>query len=56
MSAVVLLEENPNPSRQEIREELSGNLCRCTGYETILNGVEVAIRLMAGSQDESTAS
>lgn len=56
MSAVVLLEENPNPSRQEIREELSGNLCRCTGYETILNGVEVAIRLMAGSQDGSTAS
>lgn len=46
MSAVALLVENPNPTRDQIREELSGNLCRCTGYETILNGVETAVRLM----------
>ena len=47
MSTVALLAENPSPTRDQIREELSGNLCRCTGYETILNGVETAVRLMA---------
>ncbi len=46
MSTVALLETNPSPTRDEIREELSGNLCRCTGYETILNGVETAVRIM----------
>jgi len=46
MSTVALLETNPTPTRDEIREELSGNLCRCTGYETILNGVETAVRIM----------
>ena len=45
MSAVALLEENAEPSRGEIREELSGNLCRCTGYHTILAGVERAVEL-----------
>jgi carbon-monoxide dehydrogenase small subunit len=33
------LAENPNPGEAEIREALSGNLCRCTGYESIVNGV-----------------
>lgn len=46
MSTIALLAENPSPTRDEIKEELSGNLCRCTGYETILNGVETAVRLM----------
>lgn len=46
MSTVALLAENPTPSREEIREELSGNLCRCTGYQSIVNGVETAVRLM----------
>ena len=35
-----LLEENPKPSKEEIREALSGNLCRCTGYTPILEAVE----------------
>lgn len=48
MSAVALLEENPAPTRDEIREELSGNICRCTGYKTILDGVETAVRIMNG--------
>jgi carbon-monoxide dehydrogenase small subunit len=39
MQITALLEENPNPGEAEIREALSGNLCRCTGYETIVNGV-----------------
>ncbi len=46
MSAVALLEDDPDPTREQIREELSGNLCRCTGYHTILAGVERAVELM----------
>ncbi|MCP4168630.1 MAG: (2Fe-2S)-binding protein [Chloroflexi bacterium] len=36
------LEQNPNPSEQEIREALSGNLCRCTGYQHIVEAVKIA--------------
>ena len=39
MQITALLAENPNPGEAEIREALSGNLCRCTGYESIVNGV-----------------
>lgn len=46
MSAVALLDENPDPTNAEIREELSGNLCRCTGYQSIVAGVETAVRVM----------
>ena len=42
MSAVALLQENPHPTRQEILEGLSGNLCRCTGYYQIIDAVEAA--------------
>jgi carbon-monoxide dehydrogenase small subunit len=42
LSARSLLEENPRPTRQEIREALAGNLCRCTGYTKILQAVELA--------------
>jgi carbon-monoxide dehydrogenase small subunit len=40
MSATALLRENPHPTRQEIREAISGNLCRCTGYEQIVEAIE----------------
>lgn len=40
VSATALLDKNPNPSRDEIRRGLSGNLCRCTGYQKILDAVE----------------
>jgi len=40
MSSAALLNKNPNPSRPEIRKALSGNLCRCTGYEKIFEAVE----------------
>jgi carbon-monoxide dehydrogenase small subunit len=46
MTTLELLERNPNPTSAEIRKELSGNLCRCTGYHTILEGVERAVSLM----------
>ncbi len=46
MTSVHFLNENPNPTRPEIREALSGNLCRCTGYQHIVNAVERAAETM----------
>ncbi|MGE0622797.1 MAG: (2Fe-2S)-binding protein [Pseudomonadales bacterium] len=46
MSAVALLKENPDPSRQEVREALSGNLCRCGAYDHYLNAVLTASKRM----------
>ena len=42
MQITALLQENPAPTEAEVRVALSGNLCRCTGYETIINGVLAA--------------
>jgi carbon-monoxide dehydrogenase small subunit len=42
MTSVALLERNKNPSEQEIREAISGNLCRCTGYVNIVKAVQHA--------------
>jgi aerobic carbon-monoxide dehydrogenase small subunit len=42
MATVSLLAENPNPSEDEIRHGLEGNLCRCTGYHNIVNAVQAA--------------
>jgi carbon-monoxide dehydrogenase small subunit len=42
MASVALLERNKNPSEQEIREAISGNLCRCTGYVNIVKAVQYA--------------
>ena len=44
LTAKVLLDKNPHPTRDEVREALSGNLCRCTGYTKILEAVELAAR------------
>src|SRR5690606_2514704 len=44
MSALELLAEKQNPGEEEIREALSGNLCRCTGYEGIVEAVRAADR------------
>lgn len=47
MSASALLAKNPNPSEAEIRMGISGNLCRCTGYQNIVKAVQYASRKMA---------
>ncbi|HSV45876.1 MAG TPA: 2Fe-2S iron-sulfur cluster-binding protein, partial [Ramlibacter sp.] len=45
-----LLKENPNPSEQDIRFGLAGNLCRCTGYQNIVKAVQSAAKKLATAQ------
>jgi carbon-monoxide dehydrogenase small subunit len=47
ISAKALLDENPNPTEEEIRVALSGNICRCTGYQKIIDAVIAAAAEMA---------
>ncbi len=49
LSSFALLEKNPTPSEQEIRWGISGNLCRCTGYQNIVKAVQYASGKMAGT-------
>jgi len=44
MSAKSLLDENPDPAEEEIREGISGNLCRCTGYSKIIEAIQKAAK------------
>jgi carbon-monoxide dehydrogenase small subunit len=56
MAAVSLLQRSPNPTDAEIREQLEGNLCRCTGYQNIVAAVRSAAEAMgAGSAQPATA-
>ena len=50
MSAVELLEANASPSADDIREAISGNLCRCTGYQTIVEAVQTAAEQIRGAK------
>ena len=50
MSAYDLLQNNPNPSEEEIRHGLEGNLCRCTGYQNIVKAVQYAAAKMRGEE------
>jgi carbon-monoxide dehydrogenase small subunit len=50
MTAKALLDREPHPSRDRIREALSGNLCRCTGYAQIIDAVEAATRANEGER------
>jgi carbon-monoxide dehydrogenase small subunit len=50
MSAAALLERDPAPSREAIAHALSGNLCRCTGYESIVAGVRRAAEKLRGAK------
>jgi aerobic carbon-monoxide dehydrogenase small subunit len=51
--AAALLDKNPNPSEEEIRWELSGNLCRCTGYMNIVKSVQSAAQRVQGERAAS---
>ncbi len=51
MSAKALLDQNPNPTREEIKAGISGNLCRCTGYYQIIDAIELAARRLAEEGD-----
>ncbi|MFQ5928936.1 MAG: (2Fe-2S)-binding protein [Acidobacteriota bacterium] len=52
MAACGLLEDNPDPSEQQIRHGLKGNLCRCTGYHNIVKAVQYAAELMRAGNPE----
>ena len=56
MQAVDLLNENPNPTEQEVRVGLEGNLCRCTGYHNIVKSVLYAAELMQGAATTPAAT
>lgn len=53
MAGAALLEHNPAPSDDAIRTALSGNLCRCTGYQKIVDGVKQCCREMHGKKEQS---
>ncbi|MDJ1434753.1 2Fe-2S iron-sulfur cluster-binding protein [Halostagnicola sp. A-GB9-2] len=52
MTAEALLERNPDPSRAEIEDAISGNVCRCTGYDPIVDAIEAASESMNGQGDD----
>ncbi len=54
MASVDLLNANPDPSEEEVREGLEGNLCRCTGYHNIVKAVRSAAAELRGTQEEAT--
>jgi aerobic-type carbon monoxide dehydrogenase small subunit (CoxS/CutS family) len=55
LSARALLNENPRPSRAQIRAALAGNLCRCTGYTQIVQAVELCVAEAVGAEPEPPA-
>ena len=55
MAAADLLARNPDPSEDEIRHGLEGNLCRCTGYQNIVKAIQAAAAEMAGGQLKEAA-
>ena len=55
MSATALLNRNPHPTELEIREAIEGNLCRCTGYQKIIEAIQLAAEDMAKVVDQINA-
>ncbi len=53
-SAKELLDANPDPTDDEIREAISGNLCRCTGYEFIINAIRSAAKTLRDTENKKT--
>jgi len=50
ISAKALLDKNPNPSEEEIREGIAGNFCRCTGYTKVIESISAAAEAMKGGE------
>lgn len=55
MRASVLLRENPNPTDEEIRAGIAGNICRCTGYQNIVKAIRSAADTLAGRETREAA-
>ena len=55
MSAIDLVKHNPDPSEQEIREWLEGNICRCTGYHNIVKSIKAGAQAMRGGAPAKAA-
>lgn len=53
LTSIALLETNPHPTKVEIRAALSGNLCRCTGYQKIVEAVQLAAERMSGAESRN---
>ncbi|MFV9504312.1 MAG: (2Fe-2S)-binding protein [Oscillochloridaceae bacterium umkhey_bin13] len=53
MAAADLLRQNPNPTDEEIRHGIEGNLCRCTGYENIVRAIRYAAEQQAAAQEDA---
>jgi carbon-monoxide dehydrogenase small subunit len=56
MSAKYLLEHNSKPSGAEIREAIHGNICRCTGYQKIVEGIQAAAQRLPAGREEPEAA
>ena len=52
MSTKALLDQNPNPSEQEIRDGIAGNFCRCTGYTKIIESIQAASKMKKGVRND----
>ena len=53
LTAIALLRENPDPTEEEIRVAISGNLCRCTGYQKIVEAIQLAAERMRATGEEA---
>ncbi|NJN83232.1 MAG: (2Fe-2S)-binding protein [Caldilineaceae bacterium] len=56
MTLIPFLEENPNPSEAEIRDAISGNICRCTGYQNIVDAVVLVTQRTRTNEDVTSAA
>ncbi len=56
ITAIELLQDNPNPTEREVREALSGNICRCSGYQAIVDAVLIAARQWGAARENVQAS
>ena len=50
MSAKALIDENPNPTEEDIKKAIRGNICRCTGYKKIIEGIALAAKVLRGEE------